>query len=272
MYSDDEWVEFSPPDTGLIPGEEVVWSRRSGMTAWVMLSGGCCIVFSPWVLLFIYTFSGPLLGNVVLAIVGIGILLTIIEFINSRRTKYYLTTRRIVEVRGGLIHAQIQLESFQGVGINDYLTLKSTYREGGDYFYEARIRDPSSGKVLRLTGLDEDGKEIISKLGVGQIWIEPNKWDVPSFELGYFTDAGYQKRGYALEASIRSLKFLFEDLKAHKVSIITQDINERSWKLAERLGFKKEAHFRESHIKDKKRWGMLYYGMLKNEYRKTIKD
>lgn len=165
MYSDDEWVEFSPPDKGLNPGEEVVWSRRSGMTAWVMLSGGCCIVFSPWVLLFIYTFSGPLLGNVVLAIVGIGILLTIVELINSRRTKYYLTTTRIIEVRGGLIHTQIPLESLQGVGINDYLKLKSTYREGGDYFYEARIRDPSSGKVLRLTGLDEDGKEIISKLG-----------------------------------------------------------------------------------------------------------
>jgi RimJ/RimL family protein N-acetyltransferase len=107
---------------------------------------------------------------------------------------------------------------------------------------------------------------------IGQIWIEPDKWEVPSFELGYFIDSGYQRRGCALEASIRSLKFLFEDLQAHKVIIITQDTNEKSWKLAERLGFVKEAHFRESHIKNGKRWGMLYYGMLKNEYRKTIKD
>ncbi|MGY5860249.1 MAG: GNAT family protein [Candidatus Thorarchaeota archaeon] len=107
---------------------------------------------------------------------------------------------------------------------------------------------------------------------IGQIWIEPDKWEVPSFELGYFTDAGYQRRGYALEASVRSLKFLFEELKAHKVIIITQDTNERSWKLAERLGFTKEAHFRDSRIKDGKRWGMLYYGMLKKEYRTTFKD
>lgn len=107
---------------------------------------------------------------------------------------------------------------------------------------------------------------------IGQIWIEPNKWEVPSFELGYFIDSGYQRRGYALDASIRSLKFLFEDLQAHKVIIITQDTNEKSWKLAERLGFQKEAHFRESRIRNGKRWGMLYYGMLKDEYQTTYKD
>jgi len=106
---------------------------------------------------------------------------------------------------------------------------------------------------------------------IGQIWIEPNKWEVPSFELGYFTDAGYQRNGYALEASIRSLKFLFEDLNAHKVIIITHDTNEKSWKLAERLGFQKEAHFRDSHIENGKRWGLLYYGMLKDEYNATYK-
>ncbi|MBE0527116.1 N-acetyltransferase [Candidatus Thorarchaeota archaeon] len=107
---------------------------------------------------------------------------------------------------------------------------------------------------------------------IGQIWIEPDKWEVPSFELGYFIDSGYHRRGYALEASIRSLKFIFEDLHAHKVIILTRDTNEKSWKLAERLGFPKEAHFRESRAKDGKRWGMLYYGMLKDEYRKTIMD
>lgn len=107
---------------------------------------------------------------------------------------------------------------------------------------------------------------------IGQIWIEPDKWEVPSFELGYFIDSGHQRRGYALEASIRSLKFLFEDLHAHKVIIITLDTNKRSWKLAERLGFPKEAHFRESRAKDGKRWGILYYGMLKDEYKTAFKD
>ncbi|TFG34999.1 hypothetical protein EU527_00695 [Candidatus Thorarchaeota archaeon] len=164
MYNDDEWAEFSPPDKGLNPGEEIVWSRRAGMTAWLLFSGGCCVVASPWVLLLVYAFFGQVLGNIVLAVVVIGILLALIEFINSRRTNYYLTTTRIIEVRGGLIQKQIPLESFQGVQLSEYVEIKSAYIQNGRPFYAVRIRDPSSDKILRLTGLDEDGKEIISKL------------------------------------------------------------------------------------------------------------
>lgn len=101
---------------------------------------------------------------------------------------------------------------------------------------------------------------------VGQIWIEPRDWDVPSFELGYFIDSGYHRQGFALEASRRSLQFLFDDLHTHKVTIITHDTNEKSWRLAERLGFVKEGHFRENRMREGKRIGTLYYGLLKDEY------
>jgi RimJ/RimL family protein N-acetyltransferase len=40
---------------------------------------------------------------------------------------------------------------------------------------------------------------------VGQIWIEPKKWEVPSFEIGWFLGQGYQGRGIATEAVRRSL-------------------------------------------------------------------
>ncbi|MGD9381059.1 MAG: GNAT family protein [Candidatus Thorarchaeota archaeon] len=102
---------------------------------------------------------------------------------------------------------------------------------------------------------------------VGQIWIEPKNWEVPSFELGYYIDQGYTRKGMATEAASRSLKFLFEDLKAHKVIIITRDTNERSSKLAERLGFTREGHHRESGIEDGKRWGHYYYGLLESEFK-----
>ena len=100
----------------------------------------------------------------------------------------------------------------------------------------------------------------------GEIWIEPKNWEVPSFELGYYIDQGHTRKGIATEAGRRSLRFLFEDLKAHKVIIITRDTNERSWKLAERLGFTREGHHRESSMEDGRRWGLYYYGMLKSEF------
>jgi len=107
----------------------------------------------------------------------------------------------------------------------------------------------------------------IKDLYVGEIWIEPNQWQVPSFELGWFLDTGYWGMGYATEAAKRAMEFIFEDLKAHKIVVITRDYNERSYLLAERLGFVKEGHFREGRIEEGKRFGLLYYGMLREEYR-----
>ena len=101
---------------------------------------------------------------------------------------------------------------------------------------------------------------------VGEIWIEPKKWEVPSFEIGWFLDQGYQRRRIATEAARRSLKFLFNDLNAHKVIVISRDTNPRSRMLAERLGFRREGHLRESGIDDGKRYGLFHYGMLRTEF------
>lgn len=101
---------------------------------------------------------------------------------------------------------------------------------------------------------------------IGQVWIEPNKWEVPSFELGWFLERSYQGQGIATEAAKAAIQFLFGHLKAHKIIVITRDDNYKSYKLAERLGFIKEGHFREHIIKKNgTRIGLLYYGMLKND-------
>ncbi|MFX0021408.1 MAG: GNAT family N-acetyltransferase [Candidatus Hermodarchaeota archaeon] len=106
---------------------------------------------------------------------------------------------------------------------------------------------------------------------VGQIWIEPNKWEVPSFELGWYLDQSFQGQGIATEAAKASIKFIFENLQAHKIIVITRDDNERSSKLAERLGFHKEGHLREHSVKKNgTRVGLLYYGILKNEWKESL--
>lgn len=101
---------------------------------------------------------------------------------------------------------------------------------------------------------------------IGGIWIEPKNWEVPLFEIGWFLDQSYQGSGIATEAAQRSLDFLFNDLNAHKVVVITRDSNSKSVKLAERLGFHREGHFIESGIENGKRYGLLYYGMLRTEF------
>ena len=107
---------------------------------------------------------------------------------------------------------------------------------------------------------------------VGQIWIEPRNWDVPSFELGWFLDSGFLGTGLATEAARRAIRFIFECLHAHKIIVITRDNNEKSHRLAQRLGFAREGHLRECSVKDGLRWGLLHYGMLRNEYEAHIES
>ena len=106
---------------------------------------------------------------------------------------------------------------------------------------------------------------------VGNIWIEPKDWNVPSFEIGFFLDRGFTGKGYAQEAARRSLRFIIEDLDAHKIILITRDTNERAIQLAQRLGFIKEGHHVENNIEDDKRYGLLYFRMLRKEYDEAIK-
>ena len=106
---------------------------------------------------------GATVGNLLLFIVLIGIFLTLVEFVNSRRTEYYLTTTRLIEVRGGLIRTEMPLEHFQGTELDDYFEVRDSHSESGRYFYSIRIRDPTSDKLMILTGLDEDAKEIVMK-------------------------------------------------------------------------------------------------------------
>ena len=98
---------------------------------------------------------------------------------------------------------------------------------------------------------------------VGEIWIEPVNWEVPSFEIGWFIDKGLEGKGFAYEAADACIKFIFNELKAHKIIAKTSDTNLRSSKLAERLGFDLEGHLLESEIKDGIRSGTLLYGFIR---------
>ncbi|NHJ05945.1 MAG: N-acetyltransferase [Candidatus Heimdallarchaeota archaeon] len=111
-----------------------------------------------------------------------------------------------------------------------------------------------------------------TNLFIGNIWIEPKNWKVPSFELGYYLDKGYIGQGFASEAARKAIQFIFENLSAYKIIIITSDTNVQSYKLAERLGFEKEGHLKECNIEEDKRFGLLYYGLFRKDWKLSKKN
>lgn len=102
---------------------------------------------------------------------------------------------------------------------------------------------------------------------VAQIHIGPLNWDLPEYHIGYFVEKDHEGQGYVTEAVRGVLQFIFEHLQAHRVRLECDDQNVRSYRVAERCGFVREAHFRETkRHADGTFSGTLCYGILRGEF------
>lgn len=74
----------------------------------------------------------------------------------------------------------------------------------------------------------------------GSVGVPRLDWKVPRFEIGYWVRRRFEGQGYVTEAVAELTRFCFEQLSARRVDIQMDDRNERSWRVAERLGFELE--------------------------------
>lgn len=104
---------------------------------------------------------------------------------------------------------------------------------------------------------------------VAQIYIGVVNWDLPEFELGYVADVDHEGQGYVTEAAQGALRFIFDYLGAHRVRLECDDMNKRSYRVAERCGLVLEGHIRENkRNSDGAISGTLHYGLLRSEFEK----
>jgi len=66
-------------------------------------------------------------------------------------------------------------------------------------------------------------------------------------ELGYILSPDFQGRGYATEAARAMLALGFGPLAMHRIYARCNTLNTASYAVMERLGMRREAHFREVH-------------------------
>lgn len=97
------------------------------------------------------------------------------------------------------------------------------YRVGSEEFYAMALK--SSGKV------------------VGNIYC--GRRDFDAREIGFIVHADYRRRGYALEALCAVARSQLQ-AGAHRLYAECDPSNERSWRLLEKAGFRREAHFRKN--------------------------
>ena len=88
-----------------------------------------------------------------------------------------------------------------------------------------------------------DSNTIVASSGLHRI-----DWSVPKFEVGFWGRTSFQRRGYVTEAVGAIVAMAFDHLNARRVEALPDDLNERSCRVCERLGFELEGVLRNERI------------------------
>jgi|LGOV01.1.fsa_nt_gb RimJ/RimL family protein N-acetyltransferase len=107
---------------------------------------------------------------------------------------------------------------------------------------------------------------------IGNLFYKKNENDFETWEVGYVFNSNYHNKGYATESLRVLLEHIFIEQKAHRIVAFCNSHNKPSWKLLERVGFRREAHLvKQAYFsKDeqgKPKWFNTFgYALLEKEY------
>lgn len=102
---------------------------------------------------------------------------------------------------------------------------------------------------------------------VGDVVLFLHSVEHMSGELGYVLDPEVAGRGFATEACAELLRLGFAELGLHRVAARLDVRNDRSARLAERLGMRREAHLVEDEWSQGECSDTVLYGLLDREWR-----
>ena len=102
---------------------------------------------------------------------------------------------------------------------------------------------------------------------IGDMGIIFNGHEKSQAEIGCTLNKDFQGKGYAAEALTAMVNYLFTLLKKHRVVASIDPRNTASIRLIERLGFRKEAHFKESYYLRGEWVDDVIYAMLDKDWK-----
>jgi RimJ/RimL family protein N-acetyltransferase len=83
-----------------------------------------------------------------------------------------------------------------------------------------------------------------SNVVVGSSGLHRIDWRVPKCEVGFWGRSSHQRKGYITEGVRAIVAMAFDHLRVRRVEAVPDDLNERSCRICERLGFSLEGILR----------------------------
>ncbi len=86
-------------------------------------------------------------------------------------------------------------------------------------------------------------------------------------DIGWVTHKGFQRNGYAFEATYALMKYAFENFPLHRLIADIDTRNPESAAMAEKLGMRREGEFKDSEFFKGDWCSMWLYAILKSEFK-----
>ncbi|MCK9436240.1 MAG: GNAT family N-acetyltransferase [Synergistaceae bacterium] len=150
-----------------------------------------------------------------------------------------------------------------------YLSLiPETVEDVSDFISRTSNEINIPGTWFQFVIIEQDSDTLIGDIGIH--FLETDSENMQA-EIGYTLDLNYRGKGYATEALTEIIDYLINDLNKHRIIASIDPSNSNSIRLIERLGFTKEAHFKESLFFHGEWVDDLIYAILAKEW-KSKKD
>lgn len=125
--------------------------------------------------------------------------------------------------------------------------------------FGVRLGDP--GVPFVLAAIEDESDAL-----VGAVQLTIDSIEDRQGELGFTFNPDYGRRGLAAEAVNAALGYAYSAMGLHRVFAAVDARNDRSWKLMERLGMRREAHFVHANLEGDDWIDDFTYALLEDEW------
>jgi ribosomal-protein-alanine N-acetyltransferase len=108
--------------------------------------------------------------------------------------------------------------------------------------------------------IEKDSQSFIGYAGFIRIYPEHCR-----AEIGYALKTEFWGKGFMYETINKLIRFGFSEMKFHSIEANVNPLNERSKKVLERVGFKREAYFRENYLFNGQFLDSVIYSVLEKD-------
>ncbi|GGO85240.1 GNAT family N-acetyltransferase [Wenjunlia tyrosinilytica] len=124
------------------------------------------------------------------------------------------------------------------------------------------VRKPVDEDCFSLAIESRDSGEIAGAISV----IDADR-RAGRFTCGLAVDRDHRRRGYATEAVLTLLRYMFDERRFHKCEVYIYAFNTASLALHEKIGFTQEGRLREREFFEGHHWDVVVMGITSDEYR-----